>query len=123
MLRLCVVYQVINLLVYVEPWPVCELHEAGLIIAPLPSKKQLWDARNEVLWRTQLEREPESANQSLALAANGELISVDQPNAACGGEMVQGGLLSMTSASWEEWVSGVDGPLGGLVMLAAALTD
>ena len=37
--RLCVVYQVVNMLVYFEPAAMCEVHGTELVLAPLPARR------------------------------------------------------------------------------------
>ncbi|KNG85755.1 hypothetical protein ANOM_005732 [Aspergillus nomiae NRRL 13137] len=104
--RLCVIYRVVNMLVYFEPAAMCGL-QTDLIIAPLPAKKQLWEAGNELVWKAESEKEP-GIQTPFGLAANGDLVKLGKPFATRG------------SANWEEWCSGMDG-LGGLIMLAASL--
>lgn len=119
------------LLVHFEPMSLCGVHHTGLLISPLPSKKLLWEARDESLWKAEIEREPDSESK-FALAANGGLVRLDdgghgQP---CGEDLVQlhkpvdAGMMGTrprTPANWGEWFSGMD-EFGGLVMLAASLT-
>ncbi|KAF7592438.1 hypothetical protein BBP40_000286 [Aspergillus hancockii] len=79
--RLSVVYRVMNMLVYFEPSTMCNL-PTDLILAPLPAKKQLWEAGNEFVWKAESEREP-GLQTAFALAANGELIKVDEARFYC----------------------------------------
>jgi hypothetical protein len=64
---------------------------------------------------------------TLGLAANGELVRLDESQGS-GGDVVllQKYLNARTSSrrivDWEEWCSGMDG-MGGLVMLAASLIE
>ncbi|KAF2759899.1 hypothetical protein EJ05DRAFT_474937 [Pseudovirgaria hyperparasitica] len=118
--RLCIIYRVVNMLVYFEPAAICEL-QTDLAIAPLPSKKPLWEANNEVTWMH------ESAPMKIdyGLAANGDLVELDNDALLCGDQLLvrkspDSGLRSRQVREWEEWCSGMDG-LGSLVMLAAAL--
>jgi hypothetical protein len=110
------------MLVYFEPAALCDLQK-DLAIAPLPAKKQLWEASSEFLWRT--EKEVESIPITFGLAVNGELVQFEK---TCSGDAV---LLhkslgykssSRSKTNWEEWCSGMDG-LGGLVMLAASFVS
>ncbi|EXJ89798.1 hypothetical protein A1O3_02865 [Capronia epimyces CBS 606.96] len=130
--RLAVVYRVVNMLVYFEPASMCTL-QTDLVLAPLPAKKQLWEARDESEWTAASERDPGSRT-AFGLAANGELVKLDEGQLLCG----SGGVLlyhpldlmtstspstlsrASTSSHWEEWCAGMDG-FGGLVMLAASL--
>jgi hypothetical protein len=116
--RLSVVYKVVNMLVYFEPAAMCELQK-DLFIAPLPAKKQLWEADSEVVWKTEREREP-WAQTAFGLAANGELVQLDEGQRYCSDAVLLYNPADLGTASWEEWCSGMDG-FGGLVMLAASL--
>ncbi|KAE8550234.1 hypothetical protein EYB25_006455 [Talaromyces marneffei] len=144
--RLCIIYRVINMLIYFEPAGMCETHETGLVLAPLPAKKQLWEASDEIAWKMESDRDSKhgslidttetfSASTVFGLAANGELVRLDleQGQYYCHNDGV---LLSKaqsffnnasssgskTTANWEDWCAGMDG-LGGLVMLAASLLE
>ena len=116
------VYRVMNMLVYFEPAAICTLQK-DLIIAPLPAKKQLWEAGNELLWETETRKEPRD-QIAFALAANGELVTLSENQLYCGDSVIlykslDVGIPEKSSAHWEEWCSGMDG-FGGLVMLAAS---
>jgi len=120
--RLTVVYRVVNMLVYFEPAAMCQL-QPDLILAPLPAKKQLWEAADEFVWKAESEREP-GAQTDFGLAANGELVKLDEGQPYCGDTVLLYKSLDArtpsSTANWEEWCSGMDG-FGGLVMLAASL--
>lgn len=113
------------MLVYFEPAALCNL-ESDLIIAPLPAKRQLWEACDEFAWKAESERES-GIQPTLGLATNGELVRLDESQGS-GGDVVllQKYLNASTSSrcvvNWEEWCSGMDG-MGGLVMLAASLIE
>jgi hypothetical protein len=111
------------MLVYFEPAALCDL-PTTLILAPLPAKKQLWEAGDEFVWKAESEREP-GAQTAFGLAANGELVKLDEGQLHCSDTMLLYKSLdartpSVSAANWEEWCSGMDG-FGGLVMLAASL--
>lgn len=55
MLRLRVVYQVVNMLVYFEPAALCDLQSTDILPGLLPASKQLWEADNEIEWKKALE--------------------------------------------------------------------
>jgi hypothetical protein len=121
--RLSVVYRVVNMLIYFEPATMCDLQK-DLVIAPLPAKKQLWEAGDEFVWRTESEREP-AVRTAFGLAANGELVKLNEGQIYCGDERLLckslgSGVTTRQASEWEEWCSGMDG-FGGLVMLAASL--
>ncbi|KAF2704664.1 hypothetical protein K504DRAFT_506642 [Pleomassaria siparia CBS 279.74] len=124
--RLGVIYRVLNILVYLEPAALCDL-PADLALAPLPTKKQLWEAADEFAWKVESERQP-GAHNAFAVAANGDLVLLGGGQLACSSDSL---LLhnpptldfrtpSRSAANWEEWCSGMDG-FGGLVLLAASL--
>lgn len=117
--RLSTVFRILNMLVCVEPATPCSM-QPGLLLAPLPARKQLWEAGGEEQWMNQVRKTP-SMNTGFGLAMNGDLLALDE---------YQMKLLSMQSVEpwtgssskeiWDEWSAGMDG-LGTLVMLAASL--
>ncbi len=101
----------------------CNL-QRELILAPLPAKKQLWEAGDELVWKAEMEREV-GVQTAFGLAANGELVKVDEEHLHCSDmvlldQSLESRTPSRSTANWEEWCSGMDG-FGGLVMLAASL--
>ena len=98
--------------------------QPDLILAPLPAKKQLWEASSDVMWKAEIEREA-GLQTDFGLAANGELVKINEGQLYCGDAVLLYNSLDTRSQSrstehWEEWCSGMDG-FGGLVMLAASL--
>ncbi|KAK3196100.1 hypothetical protein K4F52_000968 [Lecanicillium sp. MT-2017a] len=116
--RLCVLFQIVNMLVYFEPASMCEA-DGDVILAPLPAQKLLWEASDEHSWKLKGETEAD-AQREFGLAKNGLLVRMDEGAASerLGGWDV--GAISSSTAKWNEWCSGMDG-IGGLVMLAASL--
>lgn len=108
------------MLVYFDPAELCDLQK-DLILAPLPAKKRLWEADNEFTWKMESEIDP-WAQTNYGLARNGELVKLDKGDIYCNDKVLPYELSGSPSstASWEEWCSGMDG-LGGLVMLTASL--
>ena len=111
------------MLIYFDPAALCDLN-TNLILAPLPGKKQLWEARDEFTWLAESTNELE-ARADFGLAANGELVKLSGDQSYCGDavlhrESSSGMPRTTSSANWEEWCSGMDG-FGGLVLLAASL--
>lgn len=101
----------------------CDLQK-DLVIAPLPAMKQLWEAGDEVVWKRESERDP-AARTAFGLAANGELVRLDEGQVYCGDAALGyrglgDGMGGRKVEEWEEWCAGMDG-FGGLVMLAASL--
>jgi hypothetical protein len=118
-----VVYRVVNMLIYFEPAAMCDI-PADLLLAPLPAKKQLWEAGDEFAWREESQREP-GIQVSFGLAPDGDIIKLDESRLSCNDAWVSyhssdSMTPSRSTASWEEWCAGADG-FGGLVMLAASL--
>lgn len=108
------------MLIYFDPATMCNL-PSDLILAPLPAKKELWEAGDEWAWNSVSKKDP-AARIDFGLAKSGELIRLEN---SCKGELLVHTAITSTSplrtsASWEEWCSGMDG-FGGLVMLAASL--
>ncbi|KAJ5833633.1 hypothetical protein N7474_001944 [Penicillium riverlandense] len=118
--RLGVIYRIVNMLVYFDAAKMCNL-PSDLVLAPLPAKKELWEAGDEQAWNLECEKDP-GAIFDFGLAKSGGLVRL--------GDGVQDAVLvhtaitsespARTSVGWEEWCSGMDG-FGGLVMLAASL--
>lgn len=118
--RLCVVYQVLGMLVHFEPAAMCD--GADVVLGPLPSRKQLWEASDEKAWNMESEREP-GLQKTFGLAANGDLVRVDEGQLRRGDAVLHQRSYDQTTSSWaaanwEDWCSGMDG-FGGLIMLAA----
>ena len=68
--RICVIYRIVNMLIYFEPAAMCDMRK-DLVVAPLPAKKQLWEAHDAVTWQVETERG--SALQStFGLGSNGD---------------------------------------------------
>ncbi|KAF2720483.1 hypothetical protein K431DRAFT_270669 [Polychaeton citri CBS 116435] len=113
--RVCVVYQVVNMLVYFEPAAMCE-KPVHIILSPLPASKHLWEASDAFSWKAEIESRPE-AQISYGLTADGELIKMNESPVH---QNLPAKITSTGTGHWEEWCSGMDG-FGGLVMLAASL--
>ncbi|ORY31402.1 hypothetical protein BCR39DRAFT_526476 [Naematelia encephala] len=121
--RLGVVCRVINMLVYFDPASMCDA-PTDLILAPLPAKKQLWEAGDEFEWKAESQRGM-GLQTAFGIAADGSIVRLDEGRLSCNDVWVSSPsldarTLSRSTASWEEWCSGIDG-FGGLVMLAASL--
>ena len=120
------VYQVVNMLVYLEPAAMCDLQQNGLLLASLPAKKQLWEASDELVWKAESKGEAGALPTAFGLGANGDLVRLNEGRLYCGDAPVlrpqplDERTRAGSTANWEEWCSGMDG-FGGLVMLAASL--
>lgn len=113
----------VNMLIYFDPAAMCHLPD-DLVLAPLPARKQLWEATDESAWRDERHKGPPGAQVSFGLTAGGEVVRLDEGRLSCGDAWVSprraSGAGTDPSLGWEEWCSGMDG-FGGLVMLAASL--
>jgi len=111
------------MLIYFEPAALCDMPDEFLM-APLPARKQLWQASDESSWTTETQSQP-GMHASFGLAANGDVVKLDESRLSCSDAWlpcpsVDGKTPPTGVASWEDWCSGMD-ELGGLVMLAASL--
>ncbi|KAF2745978.1 hypothetical protein M011DRAFT_94579 [Sporormia fimetaria CBS 119925] len=120
--RVCILFRIINMLVCMEQTSACNTTgQPGLILAPLPARKQLWEAASEEQWLQELHRAP-SVNGGFGLTESGDLIelgeyqmkSLSMPGSAevCTSDK--------SKENWEEWCAGMD-DFGALIMLAASL--
>lgn len=101
------------MLVSVDPAAFCVL-PSGLVLGPLPARKQLWEASNEHQWRSECAHDG-NTDSAFGLAANGELVRLNEFYKS------KGDASSPNSAiNWEQWCSGMDG-FGSLIMLTASL--
>jgi hypothetical protein len=130
--RLAIVYRVVNKLIYFDPVSKCDL-PAEFILAPLPAKRQLWEAGNEHAWKVEVNKEPR-ALVSFGLASSGEVVQLSDGRLSCSDTWLPNPYISprsqgsttpsdgneSTTEHWEEWCTGIDA-FGGLVMLAASL--
>lgn len=121
--RLCVIYRVANLIVFFEPAKLCNL-QPDLFLAPLPHKKQLWEASDERSWKLESTTSTEF-HTSLGIAITGELVEVEEGRLYKSDQPLidaplNGSNASRRTASWEDWCSTMDN-LGSLVLLAASL--
>ncbi|KAK0658097.1 hypothetical protein B0T16DRAFT_316695 [Cercophora newfieldiana] len=125
--RLCVVFRVVSLLVHFEPTSLCQLHETGLIIAPLPARKRLWHAGDEMQWWAEKSSTNTGDEEDVGLTGSGELVGLQRRWISCrptGPTFHHASDLTplfKKTLNWEKWCSGMD-ELGGLIMLAATLT-
>ncbi|PSN74876.1 hypothetical protein BS50DRAFT_512169 [Corynespora cassiicola Philippines] len=120
--RMCLVFQIVNMMFCFEPATLCDLTASGLTLAYLPARKELWEASDEQKWRVEAGRDP-AALTTYGLSLNGDLVVLDGEEVGHREETVSHEFYRTnprTIASWEEWCSGVDG-FGSLVMLTASL--
>jgi hypothetical protein len=97
----------------------------GFLIAPLPAKKQLWEARDENDWfkHKRLAVDFDSIygiKVGGRMAKLGKFIDVQETQMELLMVRPKEPTESESSENWNEWCSGMD-ELGGLIMLAASL--
>ena len=110
------------MLIYFDPIAICDHEFKSIILGPLPARRNLWEASDELAWKMGLEKDF-GAQTAFGLAKSGELIVLEDDHshkAALGPRSAHDAPSLRNTADWEEWCSGMDG-LGGLVMLAASL--
>src|ERR1051326_4987277 len=86
----------------------------GFLLAPLPLRKQLWEARDENTWM--LEKSRDFGDPSVfGVMVGGQMVKLNEPRVGQGSEMafVQWEKSMDSSANWQEWCSGMDA-LGAL---------
>lgn len=124
--RLSLVMRIINMLVYFQPVNLCTL-STDLLLAPLPTRKRLWEAPEAHTWKL----ESDVSDETYGMARSGELVKLNESSLLldhtelhrekfCGAESYV--KKTRNVAAWEEWLANTDG-LGGLVMLAASLAQ
>ncbi|XWX01959.1 hypothetical protein V2A60_009991 [Cordyceps javanica] len=114
--RLCVLFQIINMLVLFEPADMCTAH-GDIILAPLPTQKQLWEAPDHYAWKRDCEMEP-GDHLEFGLTKKGQLVKLG--GGATIPDLGHSMAVSTDVFNWNEWCSGMDG-IGNLVMLAGSL--
>ena len=117
------VYQITNMLVYFEPAAMCE-HPNELVLAPLPARKQLWEAADEYAWKAEIDKH-NGVQTDYALAMAGDLVELNGDPLHCEGVALlykdpNAPSSIRKTADWDEWCAGMDS-FGGLIMLAASL--
>jgi hypothetical protein len=129
--RLAVIYRILNKLIFFTPAALCDM-PAEFVIAPLPAKRQLWEATNAQEWKSQSQNEP-LEQVSYGLAVDGEIVKLDHRRLTCRDAWLPHAPSDEDSASqdnqrssnrsadwWKEWCSSMDS-MGGLIMLAATM--
>lgn len=97
----------------------------GFLLAPLPAKKQLWQARDSLSWHVEKKREGASDDVSGIkigglMARFRQVVETREIQAVMVLAHLQEPTESESDAHWTDWCLGMDG-LGALVMLAALL--
>lgn len=105
------------MVVVFEPAALCDLHAEGLILSPLPARRQPWEADTADKWMSEIERDLGSQTD-YGMTVGGDLVKVSE--SPMEGSTEEAGARPRQKADWEEWLSGMDS-FGGLVMLAVSL--
>jgi hypothetical protein len=116
-----VIKSVISLLFSTEPAGTCVLND-DYLLAPLPARKSLWEASNELQWMMAKSRDV-GGDSTFGMKATGQMAKMNSnPILSDGPEALTAQILSesQSNANWQEWCAGMDG-LGALVMLAASM--
>ena len=129
--RLAVIYRILNKLIFFSPAAMCDM-PSEFVIAPLPAKRQLWEAKNAEEWKLQSQKEIRE-QVSYALAVDGKIVRLNQRRLSCRDAWLPYTPSNEETASrdqevgnsssatwWAEWCSGMDS-MGGLIMLAASM--
>ncbi|USP77956.1 transcription factor, DNA binding domain cpaE [Curvularia clavata] len=129
--RLAVIYRILNKLVFFSPAAMCDM-PAEFVIAPLPAKRQLWEAKNAEDWKMQSQKEVRE-QVSYALAVDGKVVKLNQRRLSCRDAWLpytsfnedtasqdHEKMTNSTATWWAEWCSGMDS-MGALIMLAASM--
>lgn len=120
--RLALVYQILKMLYSLDPTTSC-VEPDGFLLAPLPGRKQLWEAPDEQSWMEEKSRDG-PVSSVFGVLTGGQMVKLQEqqivmPNEyGLPSEMVEEG----SGRNWQEWFSGMDG-LGALVTLATAATS
>ena len=112
--RLAVIFRTLTLLIHFDPTKMCNL-QTDLFVAPLPAKRQLWEATNAHTWKVESER-----HVDYGLASTGDLVEMRRGQSWCGSEVLMYDSVEGEGRGWDEWCGGMDG-FGGLVLLAASM--
>ncbi|KAL4881032.1 hypothetical protein BJY04DRAFT_218550 [Aspergillus karnatakaensis] len=126
--RLAIIYRILYSLIYFAPAADCD-RPADLLLAPLPAKKQLWEAADEGDFKREVEKEDIAGvyRSGFGIDSKGDLVRLDKrslgPRESEDEVLIHTALdvgVLRRAAKWEEWCVGMDG-MGGIVLLAASL--
>ena len=70
------------MLIYFDPAAMCPLPD-DLIMAPLPARRQLWEASDESAWEMESRRGSPGAHESFGLTGGGEVVRLDEGRPSC----------------------------------------
>jgi hypothetical protein len=119
--RLAMTFKTIGMLFSTEPAGSCVLPD-GFLLAPLPARKQLWEAPNETQWMAQKSNDVRG-DAVFGVKVGGQMVKLETYGTILPDGNVRGPeevSESESNSNWQEWCAGMDG-LGALLMLAASL--
>jgi hypothetical protein len=119
--RLALVYQILKMLYSLDPATSCAEPD-GFLLAPLPARKQLWEAPDAQSWM--VEKSRDGAELSVfGVLTGGQMVRLQEQQIVMPDEVgFPSGVEEEESAkNWQEWCAGMDG-LGALVTLATSLS-
>ncbi|KAJ4398847.1 hypothetical protein N0V91_009898 [Didymella pomorum] len=119
--RLALVYQILKMLFSLDPATSCTDPD-GFLLAPLPAKKQLWEASDAEIWMVERSRDG-PVSSVFGVLTGGQMVRLQEQQIIMPNEVgFPSGLDEEESArNWQEWCAGMDG-LGALVTLATSLS-
>ena len=118
--RLALVYQILKMLYSLDPATSCTDPD-GFLLAPLPARKQLWEASDAESWMVEKSRDG-PVSSVFGVLTGGQMVKLQEQQIIMPDEV---GFPSRTEEEsarhWQEWCAGMDG-LGALVTLATSLS-
>jgi hypothetical protein len=111
MIRISLIFNCIRMLFALDPPGKC-VTPSGFLLAPLPARKQLWEAPDADAWMLERCRDIGGIPDVFGILQNG--LRNGQAF------VVEPRPVEESVENWQEWCSGMDG-LGTLIMLAATL--
>lgn len=104
-----------------DPSTSCAVSD-GFLLAPLPSRRQLWEASEEGAWEAEKSRDGMFPS-TFGVLTGGQMVRLQEQQIIMPGEVYSP--LSVgeeeSALNWQDWCAGIDG-LGTLVTLAVTLT-
>jgi hypothetical protein len=95
----------------------------GFLLAPLPSRRQLWESPDAQAWEVEKSRAGASSSV-FGVLTGGQMVRLQEQQVIVPGEVYLplGIGEDESMANWQDWCAGIDG-LGTLVTLAVTLTS
>lgn len=95
----------------------------GFLLAPLPGRKQLWEAPDAQAWVVKRSRDS-MVSSVFGVLTGGQMVRLQEQQVAMPDEINFPREIGEeeSAENWQEWCTGMDG-LGALVTLAASLSS